>query len=250
MSVAIDLTGRGALVTGAGSGIGRACADRLARSGARVVVTDRAFDAAAAVAAEINSGSGTASALELDVADWEQCRAAAESLDGEIEILVSAAATWKVGRFLDTDPTAWRRDLEVTLGGCLNVVRAFLPSMVQLRRGSVVTISSDAGRIGQPGQVVYAAAKAGVIGMSKALACEVGRYGVRINSVAPSLTRTPGSAEFLERADLGAIIKQYPLGRIGEPDDISGVVAFLASDLASWVTGQVWSVNGGFSRIG
>jgi 2-hydroxycyclohexanecarboxyl-CoA dehydrogenase len=250
VSSTIDLADRVALVTGAGSGIGRECAERLADCGAAVVVSDSSVESARKVAQVIGSSGGTARPLELDVADWGACLAAADSFAGGVEILVTSAATWQVGPFLDMEPSTWQRDLAVTLGGCLNVTRAFLPAMIALGRGSIVTISSDAGRIGQAGQVVYSAAKAGVIGMTKSLACEVGRYGIRVNSVAPSLTRTPGAAAFLEGVELSEVVKRYPLGRIGEPADIAGAVVFLASDLAAWITGQVLSVNGGFSMAG
>jgi NAD(P)-dependent dehydrogenase (short-subunit alcohol dehydrogenase family) len=250
MTRLIDLSGRVALVTGAGSGIGRACAEALAASGAEVVVGDRAIVAAADVVEAISQSGGTARAVELDVADWEQCVAVAEHSAADVEILVNCAATWKVGRFLDTDPAAWERDLSVTLGGTLNVTRALLPAMVHRRQGSIVSVSSDAGRVGQRGQVLYSAAKAGVIGLTKSLAVEVGQFGVRVNCVAPGLTRTPGSEAFIDSIGVDKLRSQYPLGRLGEPSDIADAVLFFASDLSSWVTGQVLSVSGGYTTVG
>jgi NAD(P)-dependent dehydrogenase (short-subunit alcohol dehydrogenase family) len=246
----IDLGGRTAFVTGAGSGIGRACAEALVACGASVVVADRDVVAAAETVAAISASGGSARAVELDVTDWEQCQAVAEQSAGDVEILVNCAATWKVGRFLDTDPTAWERDLSVTLGGTLNVTRAVLPGMVTRAKGSVVNISSDAGRVGQRGQVTYSAAKAGVIGLTKSLALEVGQFGVRVNCVAPGLTRTPGSVAFIDAFGVDKLRAQYPLGRLGEPSDIADAVLFFASDLSSWVTGQVLSVSGGYTTAG
>jgi NAD(P)-dependent dehydrogenase (short-subunit alcohol dehydrogenase family) len=249
MTRVIDLSGRGALVTGGGSGIGRACAEALAGSGAAVVVADRDLEAATAVALAITETGGAARAHQVDVSDWDQCQAMAEIALGT-EILVNCAATWKVGRFLETDPQKWEGDLAVTLGGTLNVTRAMLSAMVARRKGSIVNISSDAGRVGQGGQVVYSAAKAGIIGLTKSLAVEVGRFGVRANCVAPGLTRTPGSAAFLDGVDVDKVTAQYPLGRLGEPSDIADAVLFFASDLSSWVTGQVLSVSGGYTTAG
>jgi NAD(P)-dependent dehydrogenase (short-subunit alcohol dehydrogenase family) len=250
MTRLIDLDGRAALVTGAGSGIGRACAEALAACGASLVVADRDVEAAGATVEGILTSGGSARAVQLDVTDWEQCQAIAEQCAGDVEILVNCAATWKVERFLDTDPIAWERDLAVTLGGTLAVTRAMLPGMVSREKGSIVSISSDAGRVGQRSQVLYSAAKAGVIGFTKSLALEVGRFGVRVNCVAPGLTRTAGSAAFIDAFGADRLRAQYPLGRIGEPSDIADAVLYFASDLSSWVTGQVLSVSGGYTTVG
>jgi 2-hydroxycyclohexanecarboxyl-CoA dehydrogenase len=246
----LDLGGQCALVTGAGSGIGRACADTLAAHGAHVLVADLVVERAAETVDAIVGTGGTAEAVRLDVSDWLACRAVAESASQPIDIVVNAAATWTMGPFLDMDPETWRRDFDVTLFGTLNVTRALLPAMVARRSGTVINISSDAGRSGEPGQVVYAAAKAGVIGMTKSLAAEIGRDGVRVNCIAPGLTRTPGSASFIESVGAEKLGRRYPLGRIGEPTDIADAVLFLASDLSSWITGQVVSVNGGYLTAG
>ncbi|MEO7371428.1 MAG: SDR family oxidoreductase, partial [Ilumatobacteraceae bacterium] len=148
MTRTIDLSGRGALVTGGGSGIGRACAHALAACGASVIVADRDADAAGEVALEIEQSDGSARAHQVDVSNWDQCLAMAEGALN-VEILVNCAATWKVGRFLDTDPHEWEGDMAVTLGGTLTVTRALLPAMVARRKGSIVNIGSDAGRVGQ-----------------------------------------------------------------------------------------------------
>jgi len=250
MTRLIDLGGRTAFITGAGSGIGRACAEALADCGAVVIAADRDVEAATETVEAIATAGSSAWAVELDVADWQQCQSVAANAASEVDILVNCAATWKVGRFLDTDPTSWERDLSVTLGGTLNVTRALLPRMVSRAKGSIVCISSDAGRVGQRGQVTYSAAKAGVIGLTKSLALEVGQFGVRVNCIAPGLTRTPGSEEFIDAFGIDKLRAQYPLGRIGEPSDIANAVLFFASDLSSWITGQVLSVSGGYTTVG
>jgi NAD(P)-dependent dehydrogenase (short-subunit alcohol dehydrogenase family) len=252
VSIAVDLTGRRVVVTGGGSGIGQACASRLAEAGARVVVADLRLGPAEAVAAEICAAGGDASAMELDVADIRSCHdmAAAVAATGGTDGLVNCAATWTLGGFVDSAPEQWQRDVGVTLMGTLSVTHALLPQLIASGAGSVVNISSDAARVGERGQVVYAAAKAGVIGFSKALAKEVGRQGVRVNCIAPGLTRTPASAAFVEDLTQADIARAYPLGRIGEPQDIADLVLFLSSGLSGWITGQTISVSGGYTTAG
>ena len=245
MTRTIELSGRTALVTGAASGIGRSCALLLASAGAHVVTADLDDGGAKNVIEEISASGGRAESIHLDVTEWTDCIEAASSR--VVDILVNCAATWTIGPFIDTDPTLWRRDLEVTLSGTLNVTRAFLPAMVAQSRGSVVNISSEAGRIGEPNQVVYSAAKAGVIGFTRALAREVGRSGIRVNCVAPGLTRTKGAASFINAIGDEKLARQYPLGRIGEPEDIAEAVLFLVSDQSIWITGQVLPVSGGYT---
>lgn len=252
MSVAIDLSGKRALVTGGGSGIGRACAEVLAAAGAHIVVADVRAEPAAEVAAAIQGRGGSAEGVGMDVTDWAGAQAVAERAadGGGLHILVNCAATWTIGPFVEMEPSDWALDLAVTLNGTLIATRALLPVIVDSGGGAIVSISSDSGRIGERNQAVYGAAKAGVIGFTKALAREVGRDGVRVNCVAPGLTRTPASASFLEQMRPEDIRRAYPLGRIGEPDDIADAVLYLASDLSGWVTGQVLSVSGGYSTVG
>jgi NAD(P)-dependent dehydrogenase (short-subunit alcohol dehydrogenase family) len=249
MSNDSGLAGRTAVVTGGGSGIGRACAEMLAAEGARVVVADRDKAAATDVVDALVVGGASAEALVLDVAQWTECAAALTGI-GDVDVLVNCAATWTVGPFVQSDPAGWRPDLDVTLLGTLHATRAVLPGMIERRRGSIVNVGSEAGRIGEPYQVVYAAAKAGVIGMTKALALEVGAAGVRVNCVTPGLTRTPGSAEFIASAGEDRLSRRYPLGRIGEPEDVAAAVVFLSSERSGWVTGQVLAVNGGYATGG
>lgn len=251
MSVAIDLHGRRALITGAASGIGRGCAERLAQAGAAVVIADVRRSAAEDAAAALGSEGADVIAVELDISDWDRCRSVVEDeLPGPADILVNCAAVWHLENFRDLTPPRWRRDLEVTLDGTMTITRALLPGMIEAGGGAVVSISSDAARIGERQQVVYGAAKAGVIGFTKSLAREVGPSGIRVNCVAPGLTRTPASTDFIERAGEDRLARSYPLRRIGEPGDIADAVLFLVSDLSAWITGQVLSVSGGYTMVG
>ncbi len=253
MAVPIDLAGRRALVTGAGSGIGRACAKLLAQAGADVVVADIDITAARACVAGIVADGGAATVEAIDISSPRDCAELAAKLQppNAIDVLVNCAAIWTLGPFEDMPATQWRRDLEVTLAGPMILTAALFAGMMSARgNASIVNIGSDAGRIGEPGQVAYSAAKAGVIGFTKALAREVGHHGIRVNCVAPGLTRTEGSAAYINAMPTAQIVRRYPLGRVGEPLDIANLVLFLASDLASWITGQVISVNGGYATAG
>jgi NAD(P)-dependent dehydrogenase (short-subunit alcohol dehydrogenase family) len=252
VSVAIDLSGRRIVVTGAGSGIGAATSKRLAEAGADVVVSDISIDAATACAETITAGGGRAVPVRLDVSD----RGATEQFAAElaairaVDGLVNCAATWTSGSLVDTDPAAWQRDFQVTLIGTLLVTRALLPQLAAAGGATVVNVSSDAGRVGEPGLVAYSAAKAGIIGFTKALAREVGPQLVRVNCIAPGLTRTPAAAAVVESMTERSVARLYPLGRIGEPEDSAHLILFLSSDLSSWMTGQVVSVDGGYTMVG
>jgi NAD(P)-dependent dehydrogenase (short-subunit alcohol dehydrogenase family) len=252
VSVAIDLSARRIVVTGAGSGIGAATAQRLAEAGADVVVSDISLDAATACVEAITARGGRAVSVRLDVSDRDATErfaaelAAIRAVDG----LVNCAATWTTGSLVDTDPAAWQRDLQVTLIGTLLVTRALLPQLTAAGGATVVNVSSDAGRIGEPDLVAYSAAKAGIIGFTKALAREVGPQLVRVNCIAPGLTRTPAAAAVVESMTERSVARLYPLGRIGEPEDSANLILFLSCDLSSWMTGQVVSVDGGYTMVG
>lgn len=252
MSMIVDLAGRRALVTGGGSGIGRGCAELLAGAGASVVVADMNESAANDTASNIVQGGGDATAVRLNVTDWDDACAVADGQGsaGGLHILVNCAATWSIGPFAKMTPAEWASDIAVTLSGTLTTTRALLPVITASGGGSIVNIGSDAGRVGERNQAVYSAAKAGVIGFTKALALEHGRDSIRVNCVCPGLTRTPATAAYLERMQPEDIRRAYPLGRVGEPLDIAKAVLFLASDLSDWVTGQVLSVSGGYSMAG
>jgi 2-hydroxycyclohexanecarboxyl-CoA dehydrogenase len=245
------LEGRTALVTGGAGGIGAATARRLAAEGARVAVGDLDADAAREVAAEIDGV-----ATELDVTDTGSVgRAVAAVADafGPVDVLVNNAGNDRFAFFVKTDEALWDFVLAVNLRGVLACTHAVLASMQERGGGVIVNVASEAGRVGSQGSATYSAAKAGVIGFTKAIARESARFGVRCNAVAPGPIETPllNSAE-TQLGELGARLKQAMIDatavrRIGEPDEVAAVIAFLCSDDASYVTGQTVNVSGGLS---
>jgi 2-hydroxycyclohexanecarboxyl-CoA dehydrogenase len=249
----VRLAQRTALVTGGASGIGAATCRRLAAEGAQVAVTDLDLEGARAVADEVSGA-----AYELDVRAEESIRAAvdaAESELGPIDALVNNAGYDEWAWFTDTDPALWDRVLAVNLRGVIAVTHTVLPGMQERRRGRIVNTASEAGRVGSSGSAVYSAAKAGVIGFTKTIAIENGRYGITCNAVAPGPIDTPLLMAAPERfGELGKRIVETMVGstnlrRLGQPDEVAAAIAFLASDDASYVTGQALGVSGGLARI-
>jgi 2-hydroxycyclohexanecarboxyl-CoA dehydrogenase len=245
----MGLDGRAALVTGGGSGIGRAIALRLARDGADVALLDRDASAAAAVADEVRALGRRATAVTADVADAPSVTSAVDAARralGPIRILVNAAGISGFAPLVDMTDAQWDGMIGVHLRGTFLCTRAALPDMVAAGGGRVVNISSVGGLRGGPMLTHYAAAKAGVIGFTKALAIEVGGRGVTVNAIAPGLVDTPMlRASGLSDAVKEQSMRQTPMGRLGTPDDIAAACAYLVSDEASWFTGQVLSPNGG-----
>lgn len=245
------LEGKIALVTGGASGIGAATARRLAAEGARVAVGDLNEEGAREIAGELD-GLG----LLMDVTDVESVNTAvAEATEqlGPIEVLVNNAGTDLFSFFVKTDPGLWDFVLNVNLRGVLAVTHAVLGGMQERQAGAIVNVASEAGRVGSQGSAVYSAAKAGVIGFTKAIAREAARYRVRVNAVAPGPIETPllnaapqVLGEIGERLKQG-MINQTQLGRSGEPEEVAAAIAFLASEDASYVTGQTLNVSGGLS---
>jgi NAD(P)-dependent dehydrogenase (short-subunit alcohol dehydrogenase family) len=252
MSVQIDLSSDVAVVTGGGSGIGAGIATLLAEAGAKVAILDMSAEAAKNVAEQINYSGGTAIGVEANITDEpgvEQALTSVREQLGPVSVLVNNAAVWTIKKFADTTAEDTRRVVDVTLIGTVNVMRAALPDLLATR-GRIVNVASDSARTGEHSMSVYAGAKAGVVAITKSLAQEVGRKGVRANVVAPGTTQTPGSAAFIEQVGgPEKLARAYPLGRLGEPADIAGAVLFLASPLSSWITGQVLSVSGGYTMV-
>ena len=245
------LDGRSALVTGAASGIGAATARRLAAEGARVALADIDEDGAHSVAGEIDGY-----AVGMDVADPDSARGGVEqavALVGPIDVLVNNAGTDRFAFFLHSTPDMWDVVVGVNLRGTMAITHAVLPSMHERGGGTIVNVASEAGRVGSQGSVAYSAAKAGVIGFTKALARESARYHVRCNAVAPGPIETPLlNAAPQQLGELGVRLKQgminaTAMGRSGEPDEVAAAIAFLASDDAAYVTGQTLGVSGGLS---
>jgi 3-oxoacyl-[acyl-carrier protein] reductase len=240
------LTGRVAFVTGGNTGIGAAVCRRLASEGARVVVAFLEEPAAAsALVDELTSGGRPALAVRCDVTDADSVESAfarAHEL-GPPHVLVNNAAVLARGPFLETSDEAFDRAIDVALRGTVRCCRAALPGLLETR-GAIVNVSSELVALGGTGHAAYVAAKAGVVGVTRALAKEFGSAGVRVNAVAPGSTRT----RMLDASAIGdAALAAIPLGRVGEPEDVAAAVAFLASDDASWITGQVLGVNGGLA---
>ena len=245
------------MVTGGGRGIGRAIVLRLAHDGAAVGVVDLDGASAAAVATEVAAAGGRALGVAGDVTDSAAVAAAVRQTEaalGAIDVLVNNAGWERLALFVESDPALWERLIAVNLKGPLHVTHAVLPGMIARRGGRVVSIASDAGRVGSTGEAVYAACKAGVLGFTKSLAREVARHGITVNAVCPGPTDTQLLADVMtgERGVkiLAGMQRAIPLGRLGRPDDVAGAVAYLASDDAGYVTGQVLSVSGGLTMAG
>lgn len=253
MSVEIDLTGRTAIVTGAGSGIGREVATLLARAGAKVAAADVNEAAAKETAAIVEQAGGTATAVTVDVRDPAQARDAVSATVeqfGGLDILVNNAAAWSVDLFKNLTYEQYQIDVGVTLIGTMVMTKAAYDHMREQKSGTVVNLISDAGRIGEPFLVSYSAAKGGVVGFTKAFAKEAGRYGIRCNAVSPGTTKTPGASALIEKwGGEEKLVTAYPLGRLGEPIDQANGILFFCSDLSSWITGQILSVSGGYSMV-
>jgi 2-hydroxycyclohexanecarboxyl-CoA dehydrogenase len=246
-----QLDGKVAFVTGAGRGIGRAIALRLAGAGAKVAVTDADETSARAVAAECTE---RALGLRVDVTDPTSVRAAVERTEqtlGPVDVLVNNAGWDKMEPFLESTEETWDKVIAINLKGVLNCVKAILPGMVERGQGRIVSISSDAARVGSSGEAVYAAAKAGIIAFSKTVAREVARQQINVNVVCPGPTNTDLFREVAAaNPRLGDALKRaVPFGRLAEPDEIAAAVAFLVSDDARFMTGQTLSVSGGLTMI-
>ena len=250
----VGLAGRNVLVTGAASGIAKAIALRLGEEGAVVGALDRDEPGAKQTAAEIARAGGRAHAYAADIADGdavERAVAAFERDAGAIGGLVNGAGWDLAANFLDTAPEDWRRIIDVNLYGPLHVTRAVLRRMVAAGAGRIVSLSSDAGRVGSSGESVYAACKGGIAAFSKSIAREHARDGIAINVVSPGPTDTPLFASFDASGKLApALARAIPMRRLARPTDYPGLVAFLLSDEAAFITGQTISVSGGLTMHG
>lgn len=247
-----------AIVTGGGGAIGRAICQRFAEEGSVVGVFDINEEAANETAGLIENSGGTASVQRVDITDYDAVATAARAFEktaGPADILVNNAGWDRLANFLDTEPSFWNQIIAINLLGALNMHHTLVPGMVERGGGKVINIASDAGRVGSSGEAVYSACKGGVIAFTKTLARELARKGVCCNAVAPGPVDTPLLRSMTPDGDLDsglgkAFQRAIPMKRLGEPDDIPGIVAFLASDDANFITGQVISVSGGLTMHG
>ena len=251
------LDGRVVVLTGGGSGIGKATSVRLAEEGAKVAIFDVNAEGATEVAETCQSGGGTAKAWRVDITDRRQIEAAVATVEEELgpaELLANVAGWDLPVPFVETDRDFWDKVIGINLYGPLNMHHVLLPRMAARGFGRVVNVASDAGRVGSSGEAVYSACKGGIIAFTKTMAREMARKGVVLNTVAPGPTDTPlfdgfKAAPSGEKIAAG-LAKAIPLGRLGNPEDYPGMIAFLLSDDAAFITGQTISVSGGLTMHG
>ncbi len=251
----IRLAGKVAIVTGAANGIGRAIAIRLAGEGAKVALADIQLDSAEQAAAEIRRGGAAAIAVALDVTKLDQAIAAADRVErelGPIDILVNNAGWDVVLPFVESTPELWDKLIAINFRGMLNCCKAVAPRMQSRGSGKIVSISSDAARVGSSGEAVYAGCKAAIIAFSKTLARELAANHINVNVVCPGPTDTALLRNAMAGREkvLESMARGIPFRRLGQPADLAGAVAFFASSDSDFVTGQVLSVSGGLTMAG
>jgi NAD(P)-dependent dehydrogenase (short-subunit alcohol dehydrogenase family) len=251
----LALTGRRVLVTGGGQGVGRGIVLGFAAAGAEVLVNDVDVERADGVVHEVDQLGGRAASAVFDVTDYDAVVSAVNAAGG-VDVLVNNAGNGGVagfvgrGDFAETEPDDWDPYLRVNLYGVMHCARAVLPGMIANGWGRVITIVSDAGRTGDASMAAYSAAKAGAAGLTRALARETGRHGITVNNIALGTMRTPQTEPLWADPDdarAKAMLRSYSVRRPGTPDDVAPLAVFLATPHASWITGQTYPVNGGFS---
>ena len=252
------LDGKNVIVTGGGGAIGGAICRRFAGYGARIGVFDKNLDGANKVGEEIRNSGGKAFVSGVDIADYDAVGSAIlhfETEMGPTDVLVNNAGWDRFANFVDTTPDLWDQLIAINLRGPLNMSHYVLKGMVARGSGRIVNIASDAGRVGSSAEAVYSACKGGIIAFTKTVAREVARKGITLNSVCPGPTDTPLLAAVAGADERGqkiraALVSAIPMKRVGQPEDIPGAVCFLASDDASFITGQSISVSGGLTMHG
>lgn len=249
----LGLKGKVALVTGGGRDTGGRICETLAAEGATVAVNYRSSQAEAeSVVASVRSAGGEAKAYQADIGELDQVASMVDQVVadfGRVDILVNNAGYVVYKRFIETTPDQWKAQIDTCLYGAVHCCHAVAEHMINQNSGRIISLVGDSSRIGEANLALAAAARGGTIALGKSLARELGRANVCVNTVSLGLVRTAHSdQEFLD-SNMDKIVRAYPLRRIGTTDDVAPMVAFLASEQASWITGQVISVNGGFSMV-
>lgn len=244
----MDLTGKVAVVTGAGSGLGRAISYRLAKNGAKIVVNDVVEEQGNLTVENIKSKNGEAVFSQTDISKWDGAKdliKKAKETFGKIDILVNNAGITRDMLLRDMEEDDWDKVLDINLKGAFNCCKFATPYMVEQKYGKIVNLSSRA-HLGNPGQANYSASKAGIIGLTRSLSLEFGRYNINVNAVAPGMVNTEG-IKALKKYDMivERALKVTPLKRIGEPEDVANLVHFLVSDYSSYITGEIIHITGG-----
>ena len=248
----MNLQGKTAVVTGGASGIGYATAETLARAGAKVVIGDIDAAKGAAAAGQLAEQHLDVDFVRLDVTDIDSIHAFRDETyrrQPQVDIVANVAGWGKIQPFMENTPDFWRKVIDLNLLGPVAVSHAFLQQMIERGSGKIVTVSSDAGRVGSLGETVYSGAKGGAIAFTKSLAREVARYNINVNCVCPGPTDTPLLRAVPEKHQ-EAFVKATPMRRLAKPSELADAVLFFASDRASFITGQVISVSGGLTLAG
>lgn len=252
------LEGRVAVVTGGGSGIGRAVCQRFAQEGCKVAIFDVNEAAGQETVDLVKDSGGAALFQKVDITSYDDVDTGVSAVEtelGPVDILVNNAGWDAIVPFLNTDFDLWKKVIDINLYGPLHLHYRILPGMAERKQGKVVNVASDAGRVGSSGEAVYSAAKGGIVAFTKTVARELARSNVQLNTVCPGPTDTPLFDEILGGGEQGQKIadglqRAIPMKRLGQPDDYPGVIAFLASDDANFITGQTISVSGGLTMHG
>lgn len=249
----MNFSGKIAIVTGGGSGIGRATVLKLSGLGAKIAIVDINDEAASKVANEVKEAGGEVLVVKTDISDYEQVQEMAKTVNdhfGKIDVLVNNAAWDKIQPFMDTSPDLWYRLIDINLKGPIHVTRAVLEYMTrQETGGAIVNVVSDAAKVGSTGETVYSAAKGGVYSFTKSLAREMARYKIRVNCTCPGPTDTPllDAVKKTMPNVVQSIEKSIPMRKIATPGQQANAIVWLASDESDYITGQALSVNGGLN---